>query len=128
MIEHRDLAGAILKDPSLGWAEYKLAWVLLYHIGYENSLPVCQADLAREFGFDRTALNRSLRKLREAGIVIDEGKGPGGMRILRFSAAYAWKGKARGHGRVYERDARASAEAKAKQRRARLKLVQSEPA
>ena len=130
MIEHSRFARALALDPDLTDRDVRTAVLLLDYLEFENKLPVSQAELAIRMNSTQPVISKCIKRLKEAGVLLEEGKGPGGHKLLRFSAAYVWKGSAKAHGRAYCRDSEATAlkrEAAARKRRARLKVVEGQP-
>ena len=126
-MDHRELALALAADRSLKPLDLRLALALMYFLDYENRLPVSQAEIARQFDFDQSRLNKALKRLCEIGLILDEGTGPGGHKMLRFSAAFVWKGKASGHARAYRADTEVLAtkrDALARRRREKLRAIE----
>jgi biotin operon repressor len=127
MLDPRKFSEALALDPDLTDRDVRVAVALLGHLDYENRLPVCQAEIAMRLRTTRQAVSRNIKKLRDAGVLLDDGKGPGGHRLMRFSSAYIWKGSAEGHRQHYPRDLRASQakrEEAARRRREKLKVVE----
>lgn len=127
MIDTQEFANALAFDSDLTAQDVRVAVALLGELDFENRLPVSQAELARQLGTSPEAMNRHFKRLRAAGVLVDAGRGPGGHRLLRFNAAYVWKGRAGGHGRYFHGDkktATARREAGARRRRAALRAVE----
>jgi biotin operon repressor len=127
MINQTDLARAVAYSPDLTDSEKVMVMVLLCELDFENWVGVSQAEIARRLGVSRVAVHKKLARLRELGIILDDGRGPGGFKRLKFSSAYAWKGKASGHARHYHADRAATArkrEEAARRRREKLKVVE----
>ena len=79
MMDHRALGRALAYDPELTLGDLRVALALFDCLDYENRLPVCQAELARKLRISRQLVNRHIGSLREAGVILDDGKGPGGV-------------------------------------------------
>jgi biotin operon repressor len=127
MIDPRKFSEALALDPSLTDRDVRVAIALLGHLDFENRLPVSQVEIALRLKASPAAVNRNIKKLREAGVLLDDGPGPAGHRLMRFSSAYVWKGSAQGHRHRYPRDLQATQtkrEEAARRRREKLKVVE----
>jgi biotin operon repressor len=127
MMNQTELARAVAYSPELTDGEKAMVLLLIAEMDFENWIPVSQAEIARRLGVTRATVNERFTRLRELGIVLDGGRGPGGHKQLKLSAAYVWKGKGSGHARHYHVDRAATArkrEEAARRRREKLKVVE----
>ena len=127
MVNQLDLGRAVVYSPELTDSERAMVLLLICELDFENWIPISQSQIARKMGVTRAVVHKHIRRLRELGIVLDGGRGPGGFKRMKLSAAYAWKGKATGHARHYHADRAATArkrEEAARRRREKLKVIE----
>ena len=91
----------ILQDPSLQGRDYKVLFALLAFLQVDNWIYVSKADVGRKLGMDRSQVGRSVRKLKEIGILL-EGPKVGRSVTYRLSPTFGWKGSAKSHNEALE--------------------------
>jgi biotin operon repressor len=127
MMNQTELARAVAYNPSLTAGDKAMVLLLICELDFENWISISQAEIARKLGVSRVVVHRHLSKLRDLGIVLDDGRGAGGFKRMKLNAVYAWKGRASAHGRHFHADQAAGArkrEEAARRRREKLKVVE----
>lgn len=74
----------------------RVLFALLERLDYENLITANQAEIARDLGMKRSSVNQAIKRLVDAGAVI-EGPKVGISRTYRLNPNFGWKGSARGH-------------------------------
>lgn len=89
--------------------DFRVLMAMLERLDYENLITTNQAEISRDLGMDRGNVNKALKRLVEAGAIL-EGPKVGTSRTYRLNPNFGWKGSAKNH--VVELD---------KQRKERMK-------
>src|SRR4051794_4527621 len=86
MINQTDLARAVAYSPELTDGEKAMVLLLLVEMDFENCIPITQAEIARKLAVPRATVNERFTRLRQLGIVLDGGRGPGGHKRMKLSS------------------------------------------
>lgn len=76
--------------------DFRVLMALLEKLDFENLIHCNQAEIARDLDMAREQVNRAIKRLVEAEVVI-EGPRVGVNRTYRLSPRFAWKGAAKHH-------------------------------
>lgn len=104
----------IFAHSELEGADFKVFFLLLTRLDFENRLLINQAEIARELGMHRQHVQRSIKKLLELGAIL-EGPKVGQNRSYRLNPNLAWRGSAENHKKALEKQR--------KQRKQRMKAA-----
>lgn len=80
----------------LGEEAYRLLFYTLSRLDYENLLVLSQADAGKRLDMKKQNVNRALRKLIDAEIVL-QGPTISGKPTFRLNPTFGWKGSAANH-------------------------------
>lgn len=88
---------ALLQLATAGFTgeQLRVLLALLAYLDFENYAVINQAEIGRQLGITKNAVNRSLRVLIEKGVIIKEQRV--GVNVYRLNPEYGWKGDARRH-------------------------------
>ena len=62
----------MLAQSNLTGNDMKVMWAMLARLDYENLIQVNQAEVAEQVGMNRHNVNRSIKKLIELGVVLED--------------------------------------------------------
>ena len=65
--------GSLAFDPDLTDRDVRVAIALLRYLEFESKLPVSQIELAMRLKSPRQVIGRNLKRLKEAGVLLEEG-------------------------------------------------------
>lgn len=88
--------GKVFAHSGLDGADFKVLFLLLDNLDFENRLLINQAAIARELGMHRQHVQRSIKQLVELGAIL-EGPKVGQNRSYQLNPNLAWKGSAANH-------------------------------
>ena len=94
--------GKIFAHSELEGSDFKVFFLLLTHLDYENRLLINQSSIAREIGMQRQNVQRSIKKLLELGALL-EGPKVGQNRSYQLNPEFGWKGSAENHKKALEK-------------------------
>jgi hypothetical protein len=83
----------LAKDKRIGGAEYRVLLLLLARMGYEGSVQISQGDIGEVLDMKTSNIGRSIKVLKEAGILRSEGK-IGQTATYTINPYYGSRGKA----------------------------------
>ena len=83
----------LAKDKRIGGAEYRVLHLLLARMGYEGSVQISQGDIGEVIDMKQSSVSRSIKILKEAGILRSEGK-IGQTATYTINPYYGTRGKA----------------------------------
>jgi DNA-binding transcriptional ArsR family regulator len=83
----------LAKDKRIGGAEYRVLHFLLARMGYEGSVQISQGEIGEVLDMKQSNIGRSIKVLREAGIIRSEGK-IGQTATYTINPYYGTRGKA----------------------------------
>jgi biotin operon repressor len=86
MMNQTELARAVAYNPSLTAGDKAMVLLLICELDFENWISISQAEIARKLGVSRVVVHRHLSKLRDLGIVLDDGRGAGGFKRMKLSS------------------------------------------
>lgn len=93
--------GKLFAHSGLVGADFKVLFLLLDSLDFENRLLINQAAIARELGMHRQHVQRSIKQLLELGALL-EGPKIGQNRSYQLNPNLAWKGSATNHRKALE--------------------------
>jgi DNA-binding transcriptional ArsR family regulator len=76
--------------------DLRVMMALLEEVDYENKIIICQADIARDLGMQRSNVSSAIKRLVEAGLILKDSK-KGVTCFYRLSPEFGWKGSAKNH-------------------------------
>jgi predicted transcriptional regulator len=76
--------------------DHKVFLTLLGMLDFENLIQVAQADIAEKLNMRKPHVSRSIKNLKELGILL-EGPKIGRSKTYRLNPTYGWKGSAKNH-------------------------------
>jgi Firmicute plasmid replication protein (RepL) len=76
--------------------DFRVLMSLLERLDYENLILANQSEIARELGIERAQVNRAIKRLQEAGAII-QGPKFGLNRSYQLNPSFGWKGSAKKH-------------------------------
>lgn len=80
-------------ESDLGGEDYKVLFIYLANLDFENFLQISQSYIATSLGMKKQNVSRATIKLVDKGILI-QGLKVGRHQTYRLNAFYGWKGKA----------------------------------
>jgi hypothetical protein len=83
----------LAKEADLTGQDYKVLFVYLANLDFENFLQISQSYIATDLGMRKQHVSDSTKRLIEKGILI-KGLKVGRHQTYRLNAFYGWKGKA----------------------------------
>ena len=83
--------------------DFRVLMALLERLDYENLITASQAEIARDLGMERAQVNRAVKRLTEAGAIL-EGPKVGISRTYRLNPNFGWKGSAKNHVVAIDKD------------------------
>jgi biotin operon repressor len=86
----------ILAHSDLGGAEFKIMFLLISKLDFENHLLINQVELANELGMLRQNVNKSIKRLVEVGVIL-EGPKFKQNRSYKLNPEFGWKGSTANH-------------------------------
>jgi len=75
--------------------DFRVLFALINHVEQENWITISLGEIAEELNMDRSNVSRSIKRLKELGLIIYEK--PGRPKTYRLNPHYVWKGKASRH-------------------------------
>lgn len=85
-----------LATSGLNGEDLRVLLALIATLEFDNFILINQAEIARQLGMTRPAVNRAIRRLLEEGVLI-KGQRVGVNVSYRLNPEYGWKGDARRH-------------------------------
>ena len=81
--------------------DLRVMMALFEKVGYENKIHVCQADLAKDLGMQRSNVSSAIKRLVEAGVIV---KGPkdGINCTYQLNPNFGWRGDTKNHVEVLD--------------------------
>jgi DNA-binding Lrp family transcriptional regulator len=76
--------------------DFRVLMALLKRLDFENLITANQSDIARELSMERAQVNRAIKRLQEAGAII-QGPKVGINCSYQLNPQFGWKGSAKGH-------------------------------
>ena len=61
----------MLAQSNLTGNDMKVMWAMLARLDYENLIQVNQAEVSEQVGMNRHNVNRSIKKLKELGVILE---------------------------------------------------------
>jgi len=83
-------------DPHISGEELRVLLKILSRLDFNNLLVLNQAELARQMGLHRQAVQRGIKRLISRNVV-HEGPRIGISRSYRLNPNFGWKGSSKGH-------------------------------
>lgn len=80
----------------LNHEQFRVMFVLLADLDYENYIQISQTDVAETLKMQRSHVSRAIRNLLEKEILI-EGRKVGRSKTYRLNPSYGWKGTIKNH-------------------------------
>lgn len=80
----------------LNHEQFRVMFVLLADLDYENYIQIAQVDIAEALGMQRPHVSRAIKNLVLKGILI-EGRKVGRSKTYRLNPNYGWKGTITNH-------------------------------
>jgi biotin operon repressor len=87
-------AAECLARTDMAGSDYRLLFLLLSRLDFENYIGMNQSELGRQLGMHKVTVSRSLKRLVDEGIVLVRDESPKGYRM---NPHFAWRGSARQH-------------------------------
>lgn len=94
--------GKVFAHSDLEGADFKVFFLMLTHLDFENRLLINQSEIARALGMHRQNVQRSIKKLLEMGTLL-EGPKVGQSRSYQLNPNLAWRGSAANHKKALEK-------------------------
>lgn len=88
-------ASELLAKSDLTGVDFRVLWICLSRMSWQNEITIVQKDLAREIGISPTQFSGSLRRLTEMGIIVKHEHGAA--KLYRLNPNFGWKGRGRSH-------------------------------
>lgn len=111
-----------IAKSNLGQDALRVFLALSAHLDFNNLIQICQADVANTLGMQRQNVQRAIKKLLAAEIIL-EGPRIGKHRSYRLNPGYGWKGSARAHREALEKQTKERQE-----RRSKFTVIEGGPA
>jgi biotin operon repressor len=86
----------LLAHSDLGGAEFKIMFLLISKLDFENHLLINQSELAGEMGMHRQHVHKSIKRLVEVGVIL-EGPKFKQSRTYKLNPEFGWKGSTANH-------------------------------
>jgi hypothetical protein len=86
-------AEQLARNKKIGGAEYRVLLFLLTKMGYEGSIQISQGEIGEVLDMKTSNIGRSIKTLKEAGILRSEGK-IGQTATYTINPYYGSRGKA----------------------------------
>ena len=92
----------MLAQSNLTGNDMKVMWAMLARLDYENLIQVNgnQAEVSEQVGMNRHNVNRSIKKLIELGVILEEGVKIGISRSYRLNLTSGGKAQPKAIGRL----------------------------